>query len=274
MDLDATKARARDTYDAAADHFDAAPLSFWARIGQRTVDRLRLAAGNRVLDVCCGSGATAIPAAQAVGNFGTVVGVDLAENLLALARAKAAVKALRNVEFRCQDVERMGFPRASCDAVICQFGIFFLPNMEAGVKLLWSLLAPGGQLAITTWGPRVFEPGISLFWEEVGHERPDLVRAFNPWERISTPGQLAHLFLDAGAPTPVVEEESSTQALASADDFWTILRGSGTRSTIDALGPEAAERVRRATVDRLTERGILEVETNVVYAVASRPPSA
>ena len=69
--------------------YDHPANTFWSRYGGRSVERLRLSPGQRVLDVCCGSGASAIPAAETVGSTGSVVGVDLAENLLALARVYA-----------------------------------------------------------------------------------------------------------------------------------------------------------------------------------------
>jgi hypothetical protein len=53
------KQRAASTYNAAADAFDESPLSFWDYFGKKTVDKLSLATGARVLDVCCGSGASA-----------------------------------------------------------------------------------------------------------------------------------------------------------------------------------------------------------------------
>ena len=59
--------RAAATYGAAADHYDLPTLSFWDRFGAATVSRLRLASGHRVLDLCCGAGASALPAARAVG---------------------------------------------------------------------------------------------------------------------------------------------------------------------------------------------------------------
>src|SRR5215813_9304948 len=76
--LKQAKAKAAATYDAAADHFDDEPLRFWERIGRSTVARLGLPAGANVLDVGCGTGASALPAAQAVGPGGSVLGVDLA----------------------------------------------------------------------------------------------------------------------------------------------------------------------------------------------------
>src|SRR6185295_238518 len=93
-----TKAAA--TYNAASDSYDHPANFFWERHGRRTVERLGLAFGARVFDVCCGSGASAIPAAEAVGPGGFVLGVDLAENLLKLAKTKAQQRGLNNLELR------------------------------------------------------------------------------------------------------------------------------------------------------------------------------
>ena len=85
---DAAQIKAAATYNAAADTYDDPANSFWDRFGQRTVDRLGLVKNTRVLDVCCGSGGAAIPAAERVGPKGYVLGVDLAGNLIERACAK------------------------------------------------------------------------------------------------------------------------------------------------------------------------------------------
>src|SRR5690242_5969467 len=110
------------TYNAAADFFDASSLSFWDYFGRRTIELATLPSGSRVLDVCCGTGASALPAAEAVGPTGKVIGVDLATGLLELAREKAAQRRLGNIEFEMGDMLSMRFPAASFDAVVCVFG--------------------------------------------------------------------------------------------------------------------------------------------------------
>ena len=97
--MDAAKLKAATTYNAAADHFDDEPLQFWTRIGRRTIDRLELPDGATVLDIGCGAGSSAIPAAEKVGRRGQVVGVDLAERLLEIAAEKALRNGHLNVRF-------------------------------------------------------------------------------------------------------------------------------------------------------------------------------
>ena len=148
--MESAKLKAATTYNAAADHFDDDPLGFWDRYGRGTIERLTLSPGSTVLDVGCGSGASAIPAAQRVGPGGRVIGVDLAERLLAMARAKANALRLQNAEFRVGDMESLGFSDGAFDAVVCVFAIFFVPDMVKQVRELWRMVRPGGQLAITT----------------------------------------------------------------------------------------------------------------------------
>src|SRR5215510_10368537 len=104
------KIKAATTYNSAAEHFDDAPLAFWEVSGRCTVERLGLKPGFNVLDVGCGTGASALPAAEIVGPTGKVLGVDLADNLLDIGRMKAAQRQLQNVEFRLGDMTALGLP--------------------------------------------------------------------------------------------------------------------------------------------------------------------
>ena len=262
------QARAAATYDAAADAYDDAANTFWDRFGRRTVDRLGLAPGARVLDVCCGSGASAIPAAEAVGAGGSVLGIDLSQRLLEIARRKARLRGLRNIEFRDGDMLDLGLPVGGFDAVVCVFGIFFVPDMAAAVRALWNLVRPGGRLAITTWGPRFFEPGSTAFWNSVRGVAPGLHRAFNPWDRICDPDALCGLLAEAGVASSDVVAEAGEHPIASPDAWWSAVLGSGYRGTWEQLDAAARERVRIENLAFIREHGVTAVQANVVYAIA------
>ena len=92
----------------------------------------------------------------------------------------------------------LGFPDRHFDGVVCVFGIFFVPDMEKQVAELWRMVRPGGQLAVTTWGPGIFSPAYEIWLDAVRRVRPDLYSAFNPWDRITTPDAVGELFADAG----------------------------------------------------------------------------
>jgi len=262
--------KAAVTYNAAADHFDDVPLAFWDQYGRRTIERLALASGASVLDVGCGSGASAIPAAVAVGSQGRVLGVDLAQRLLELARVKARQLQLHNIEFRLADMESLGFPDATFDAVVCVFAIFFVPDMVKQVRELWRMVRPGGQLAITTWGPRMFEPGSGAWWAAVGKFRPDLVSTTSPWERITTPIAVKRLLTDGGIEQAEITAEDGRQALAAPEDWWTVVLGSGYRWTVEQMDSDTAARVREANIETIKRNSVTSIETNVIYAVASK----
>ena len=264
------KAVSASTFAATADHFDDPALSFWDQVGRETVARLGLRPGDRVFDACCGTGASAIPAAQIVGDGGHVLGFDVAGPALARARAKAADQGLANIEFQLADVEHTGLPSASFDAVVCVFGVFFLPDMAAAVAELWRLVRPGGVLALTFWGPDWLEPAISEFWTAVGAERPDLVKGYHPWTRVTSEDGVAALFRDGGTPAPAVEAEPGFHPLSSPEDWWTIVLGTGHRATVDQLDPAAAARVRSDNISWVRQNEVRELQTNVVYARARK----
>jgi ubiquinone/menaquinone biosynthesis C-methylase UbiE len=268
---ESAQARAERTYNSAADFFDLPALGFWNRFGQATIDRLRLGTGATVLDVCCGAGASALPAARLVGPTGRVLAVDLADNLLELGRAKATTEALENIEFRHADMLALGLDASSFDAVVCVFGIFFVPEIAAAVRELWRLVRRTGQLAVTTWGPRIFEPAVSYFWEAVGEQRAELVQSYQPWDRITDVATLRGVLQSGGVDYLDIEPAAGLHQLSAPDDWWSIVLGTGYRNTVDQLGPAAAGVVREQCIRRLTLEHVHQIETNVVYARSQKP---
>jgi hypothetical protein len=145
--------------------------------------------------------------------------------------------------------------------------------MTKQVAELWRMVKPGGQLAITTWGPRVMEPGATAFWAAVKDHAPPALHfgGFNPWDRVTTVEAVRDLLVGAGVSNPMIEAEASYQSLRTPDDWWTIVIGSGFVWTVDQMGAQAAERVRRDNLRSLEIQNATLVETNAIYAVARKP---
>ncbi len=255
------------TYTAAADTFDGLP--FWHHFGQRTVERLALRPGARVLDLCCGTGASALPAAERVGPTGRVLGVDLTPALVAQARTAAAARGLAQLEFEVADVDALEVSPASLDAVVSVFGLFFLDDMAGTLRRAWSWLAPGGQLAVTVWGKVVLSPGEPFFWEAVRREDASMEH-ISPADKLAEPDALAELFREAGVDAPMIVVERWRMPLATPDDFWPVIMGTSNRGVFDALPLDGQARVKRAVIDRLRDEHVTGLDMDALIAVATR----
>jgi SAM-dependent methyltransferase len=116
------------------------------------VRHARVTAGQRVLDVACGTGVVAITAARAGAR---VSGLDLTPPLLEHAAENARVAGVP-VDFRQGDVEQLPFENGAFDAVLSQYGHMFAPRPDVAVREMLRVLKPGGTIAFSTWPPELF----------------------------------------------------------------------------------------------------------------------
>jgi SAM-dependent methyltransferase len=126
--------------------------AFTAQPAEDFVGRIPIQPGSRVLDVACGTGNTALPATRAGAS---VTGVDIASNLLAQARERAAAEHL-DVRFEEGDAEDLPFPDCTFDIVLTMFGAMFAPRPERAAAELLRVCKPGGIVAMANWTPESF----------------------------------------------------------------------------------------------------------------------
>lgn len=112
-----------------------------------------LDAGERVLDIGCGCGATTLTAARAVAPDGEVVGVDLSEPMLAVARRRVEDAQLANVAFLHADAQVHRLGESTFDVAVSRFGTMFFADPAAAFANTARALRPGGRLCIATWQP-------------------------------------------------------------------------------------------------------------------------
>jgi SAM-dependent methyltransferase len=109
-------------------------------------------AGQRVLDVACGTGVVAVTCAMRAAR---VTGLDLTPELVAAARESAEIGSLK-IDFREGDAEQLPFPDAEFDVVLSQFGHMFAPRPDVAIAEMLRVLKPGGTIAFSTWPPEHF----------------------------------------------------------------------------------------------------------------------
>jgi ubiquinone/menaquinone biosynthesis C-methylase UbiE len=118
----------------------------------RFLERIPLRPGQRVLDVACGTGIVARLAASQVGPSGSVTGLDLNADMLAVASGAAAAHAVP-VHWRQGDAAALPFPDACFDAVLCQQGLQFFSDRALALREMRRVAVSGGIVAVCVFGP-------------------------------------------------------------------------------------------------------------------------
>src|SRR5258707_14434098 len=135
--------------DAAAwNRWGPAFKAWFGSVTDTMLEGARLTPGNRVLDIATGAGEPALSAAERVGSNGYILATDLSENIIAFAQQLADERHLQNFETKVLDGENLELPDNSFDAVLCRFGLMYMPNKERALSEWWLVLKPGGRVAI------------------------------------------------------------------------------------------------------------------------------
>jgi SAM-dependent methyltransferase len=114
---------------------------------------LRLAGGESVLEIGCGTGAVTLPLAQAVGERGRVVAVDISEPMLGAARQRVSESGTHNVTLLPGDAQVLAFEKAAFDVATSRMGVMFFADPVAAFRNIGGALKPGGRLVFACWAP-------------------------------------------------------------------------------------------------------------------------
>ncbi|MBW4708871.1 methyltransferase domain-containing protein [Roseobacter sp. YSTF-M11] len=161
--------------------------------------RADLQPGERVLDIGCGTGASSLQAADAVGASGFVLGADISPTMLAQAHKRAA--GIAQLTFALADAAEHPFDTATFDHMISRFGVMFFSDPVAAFSNIASSLKPGARVTFASWG-----------------QIPN-----NPWFTIAAQAAKAQL----GAPPAVDPDEPGPFAFRDVDRVLAILTEAG-----------------------------------------------
>jgi ubiquinone/menaquinone biosynthesis C-methylase UbiE len=227
-----------------------------APVTTRMLDVLALKPGQQVLDIACGTGEPAIPAAERVSPGGSVVATDFVEEMLVFAREKAARRGVSNIEFRLVDGEQLDLPAESFDAVSIRWGIMFMPDPVRCLRQAHHVLRTGGRIAVACWAQPDKNPWVSVTMGIIRR------RLNAPPPAPGTPNifafadeaRLRSVLEEAGFQVSSVEPVALTMAdFDSGDEFFTFLRElAGPVTTLySQLSPDAQREVRDEVVQAI-----------------------
>jgi ubiquinone/menaquinone biosynthesis C-methylase UbiE len=196
-----------------------------AFLNHRLVADARLRFGMHVLDLGSGTGYPALLGAQTVGPSGSVIGLDLAEQMLAAARRKATALGLANVTFRTGDVTALPFEANSFDAVTSRFCLMFLPEIPKAAAEIARVLKPGGWVAVAVWSvpdqnPYLMIP-ITVIKQFLDLPPPDPTAP--GIFRLAKPGDLVGMLQQAGFTNLSEEEFVADVRFPSGEEYYASL---------------------------------------------------
>ncbi len=202
--------------------WDEFTMEFLRPVGEAILQEAGLKAGARVLDCACGTGEPGLTAAKIAGRNGRVVGTDLSEEMVKLAREKARKAGLDRYEARTADAGALPFEAGIFDAVLCRMGIMFFPDPPGALKEFFRVLASGGRLSLCAWAEPGKNPwattvaGIVNAELELPAPPPDAPGLF----RQSRPGTLKRLLEAAGFLDVSEAEVRGTRGYESSLQYW------------------------------------------------------
>lgn len=268
MNNDERKQKIKVAFDMASEGYDCPSLNFFVESALWLLKNMHLHGDENLLDIATGTGHVAIAAAQELSK-GNVTGIDLSEKMLQMAMNKAREINLRNVTFKHCDIEDMGFDDNVFDAACCAFGLFFLPDMENGLKCISKVLKPGGKLAITSFTSSLMMPLRKMFIDRIkayGIEESKL-----SWMLLDSPDKINALMSSTGYQDIHIQSKNMGYYLKNSQAWWDVLWNSGYRGLLGRLSKEELGRFineHLKEVDSVADENGIWLEVEVLMATA------
>jgi ubiquinone/menaquinone biosynthesis C-methylase UbiE len=201
---------------AAAEAYEARFVpALFAEWAPPLVELAGVAPGQAVLDVACGTGIVTRTAADALRGQGRVVGLDLNEAMLAVAR-----RVRPDLDWRQGDAAALPFPDGAFDTVLCQMALMFFPDRARALGEMGRVVAPGGTVAVVVPGQLASQPAWGPFVAMVArHAGPEALSLLSTYWACGDLAQLRALVESAGLDVTATRTRLGTARFDSVDAF-------------------------------------------------------
>ena len=262
-------------YDDVADVYDTTGVEFFTPLGRRLVEQAGMREGERVLDIGCGRGAVLLPAAEAVGSNGEVVGIDRAPGMVREVTAEITRRGLTNVGALVMDGRDPEFAPASFDVITASMSIALVGDHPTTFANYARLLRDNGRVAFAVPGKLTEDNALSFFQRQMAKfaaVEDDATSTADALDAADEATSLVGHLRDAGFADVLVVEDDIPLVAGTADEFVRWTHTQGLRLFWDLVSADGREELVRelsAELERHRDSdGVIRLSNPVCYVLA------
>lgn len=261
----------RQVFNTVCEQYGKGSLRFFENAASHLPALLNLKGDEKVLDIATGTGlASTLLASQLPA--GEVIGIDLSEGMLAIAKQRAGELGLGNINFQQMDMTRMALPENFFDVVNASFGVFFVEDMEYLVQHVATRLKPGGRFITTHFAKGSMAPMQDLIMQRLTQYGVDVPSI--SWARLDSEAANRELLEQAGFENISHHRHQVGYHFKDAEGWWDVVWWAGYRGFVNQVAEDRVEQFKREHLEEINdladESGIF-FNVEIIQTVGEKP---
>jgi ubiquinone/menaquinone biosynthesis C-methylase UbiE len=235
--------------------WDSMTMQFMQPAGDEMIRMMNLNKTDVVLDVATGTGEPGLTIAK-LAKDGKVIGTDLSEAMLEVAKENAHRRQINNFETVCCDVTALPFQDATFDAISCRFGLMFFPDLLLSMNEMIRVLKPGGRIAAAVWSNPEKNFWINAMMETMitGLELKRPIPGSPGPFRCEQPGMMEDLFRRSGLINIQQAETKSCLPCKTIELYWNFISEVAAPMAFSKADPEKQQQIKEEIFNKIKER--------------------
>jgi len=249
-------------------------MNFMKPASDEMIRMLKIKSSDMVLDLATGTGEPGLTI-SAMLKEGKVTGIDLSEEMLAVAREKAAALGIRNFETVCGDVSELPFDDNTFDVVCSRFGFMFFPDMQLALKEMMRVLKPDGRIAASVWNVpeknfwinASMETMISML--QLKPPTPGAPGAF----RCAPNGFMTELLRQAGFTNIESKEVEGKLNCKTLETYWSFISEVSSPLAYSKADPELQNQIKEVILEKVKQKypdGNIALDSNAIVVYGEK----
>ena len=273
-------------WDRASKNFGKVGPKYWSYFGEHLVERCGIKHGQTVLDIGCGVGASLLPAAKKVGEFGHAIGIDISRGMVEECIKNGQQENLQNIDVKVMDANKLDFDNSKFDYILNGFGFPYLYYTDKDFTEVRRVLKSNGKFSFVTWGMQEDTKWITeVVQRHLNHEKKESNKENNKDDKkendenkidICSPEGVRGALKEAGFKEIVVDTEEKLFTYKDKEEWWEETWANAIRGILEKIQDRGDEYLLKFKEDAFegleqfrTEEGIT-FKRSVIYGIGNK----